>query len=86
MTPPMDHEAVAREIVEQHSYCIDTSFGNANELIKSIATALREERARAIEECAKVAEHHAMENGPSQVFTMGGHAIASKLRALKDGT
>lgn len=81
MTPPMDHEAKAREIVEQHSYCVDTSFGNANELIKSIATALREERARVIEECANVLESY------GDFWSDARRGFASDaIRALKDDT
>lgn len=36
----------------------------------------------ALKEAARVASEHAMENGPTHVYTMGGHKIAEKIRSL----
>ena len=37
-----------------------------------------------LEEAERVATAYAIENGPSHVYTMGGHAIAKNIRALKE--
>lgn len=71
----MDAEARARDIVIRYN----TGMKGVA-LWELIATTLREERARAIEDCAKVAESYAdMDYGLA-------FAISRRIHALKDGT
>lgn len=75
-TPPMDAESRARELCEP--------WGTSDpEFIEMFATALREERARVIEECAKVAEEY-WKGGKNVYARHAGRAVESRIRALKD--
>ena len=82
MTPPMDHEAKARELAER-GWLGEWEYEEEREdAIHEVATALREERARVIEECAKKVEwyftrQHCVSTEPS---------LSDMLRALKDDT
>ncbi len=60
----------ARQMLEYVVGSALTAYGNAR-------------AAEAFKEAAQVATDHAMENGPTHDFTMGGHKIAEKICALK---
>lgn len=90
MTPPMDaeslqehHEQKARDIIAWQ--VIHDSGKLADVMKRDIVAALREERARAIEECAKVAEEY-WKGGKNVYARHAGRAVESRIRALKDGT
>lgn len=81
MTPPMDHEAKARELAER-GWLGEWEYEEEREdAIHEVATALREERARVIEECANVLESY------GDFWSDARRGFASDaIRALKDGT
>jgi len=76
----MDHEAKARELAER-GWLGEWEYEEEREdAIHEVATALREERARVIEECAKVVESYAdMDYGLA-------FSISRRIRDLKDDT
>ena len=84
-TPPMDAESVASEIASwmlefrKHNITLD-------EFTAKVATVLREERARALEDAAKVAEDIAHRSRLEGVLQPGATSAAISIRALKDGT
>jgi hypothetical protein len=53
-------------------------------LVHALAHArlIEQVRREALEEAANVSAEHAMENGPTHDFQMGGHKIAEKIRSL----
>lgn len=91
MTPPMDaeslqehHEQKARDIIAWQ--VIHDSGKLADVMKRDIVAALREERARVIEECAKVAlaDHPDKYTNWNDDFNHGQAYASDCIRALKD--
>ena len=92
--PEMSHEEMAELVAFPHSHMIDSRASDV--LIANIAQALRDERRKVVEECAKVAKsqgqiyHNNMEGAGQPEFgqmdfAMGAcHYIEMRIRALME--
>lgn len=91
----MDHEAKARELVSKWADYIESDPYNGvsgcsiNRCVEEIATALRVERERALEEVAKRCEREAkVLDGESTIKQVAHYvyiSMAAWVRTLKDG-
>ena len=79
MTP----EERAREIARRYSYRIAPDV-DVDDFIIDFLTAIREARAEALEEAAKVAEARDLSIMSSTAVDVEARHIASRIRALKD--
>lgn len=76
MTPPMDHEAKARELAER-GWLGEWEYEEEREdAIHEVATALREERERTIDQCAI----------RGRLAQLEDKVVDVEIHALKDGT